>query len=44
MPEKVAQLRQKLRRWQADVKAQRNTPNPDFDPEKQPKWSRLRRG
>jgi uncharacterized sulfatase len=34
MPEKAAELRGKLRRWQESVGAEFPTPNPDYDPEK----------
>jgi hypothetical protein len=32
MPEKVAELRAKLRAWRKDVDAQMNQLNPDYDP------------
>ena len=34
MPEKAAQLRQKLKQWRRSVNAQEMTVNPNYDPEK----------
>ena len=44
MPQKAAQLQQKLARWRRSVKAKMPTTNPDYDPARANEWKRrLRR-
>ncbi|MHC4509167.1 MAG: sulfatase-like hydrolase/transferase [Planctomycetota bacterium] len=38
MPQKAAQLQQKLARWRRSVKAKMPTPNPDYDPARADEW------
>jgi uncharacterized sulfatase len=40
MPQKAAQLRQKLAAWRKSVDAKMPTPNPDFDPARAHEWGR----
>jgi hypothetical protein len=35
MPEKVSELRAKLRSWRKEVDAQMNQLNPDYDPDRE---------
>jgi len=39
MPEKAAQLRQRLAGWRKSVAAKMPTPNPDFDPARANEWA-----
>lgn len=41
---RVADLRNKLRLWRADVIARMPIPNPGFDPGRAPEWWSLRTG
>ena len=44
MPDKAADLQQKLAKWRQSVGAKMPTPNPDYDPAKADEWKpRLRR-
>ena len=40
MPQKAAQLQQKLARWRRSVKAKMPTANPDYDPARANEWKR----
>merc|ERR1711879_307202 len=37
-PEKLAEMKQALKKWQVTTNAQNPVPNPDFDPEKRYEW------